>query len=182
MKDYDFTLKFSLSSSSIDPEVYVEKLIANGCDDALIGIGQKGRIALDFTREAKSAFDAVLSALRNVKQAIPKAKLVEATPDLVGLTDVADMLGFSRQYMRKIRINNEGLFPAPVHEGKSAIWHLSKILLWLKENSRYSIEDSLIEISKVNMQCNLVKEQLDVTKDLGEVNQNNHRSLRALIA
>jgi hypothetical protein len=73
----------------------------------LIGVGQAGRIALDFTREANTAFEAVSSAIADVKQAIPGAKLVEATPDLVGLTDVADIIGCSRQYMRKLMIARE---------------------------------------------------------------------------
>lgn len=158
MKDYEFTLKFRLSDISINPEKYVEDLIANGCDDALIGIGQKGRIALDFVRESESAYAAVLSALKDIKKVIPDAILVEATPDLVGLTDVAELLGFTRQNMRKIMVSSGALFPAPVHEGKPAIWHLSKILAWLKESKRYSIEDSLIDIAKANMQLNIAKE------------------------
>ena len=56
-----------------------------GCDDALVGIGKPGRIALDFTREADSAEEAVISALSAVKRAIPDAEFVEATPDFVGV-------------------------------------------------------------------------------------------------
>jgi len=47
MKEYKFTLKFSLQDN---PDAYIEKLGIEGCDDALIGIGQSGRIALNFTR------------------------------------------------------------------------------------------------------------------------------------
>ncbi len=68
-----------------------------GCDDALVGVGQPGRIALDFTREARSASEAVLSAIKDVQRAIPGARLIEAGPDYVGLTEVAEMVGVTRQ-------------------------------------------------------------------------------------
>jgi hypothetical protein len=162
MKEYEFTLKFSLENPEADPETCVEKLGSAGCDDALIGIGKNGRIALDFVRESSSAYDAVSSALKDVKKAIPKAKLVEATPDFVGLTDVADLLGFTRQNMRKLMLSSGAEFPPPVHEGKPAIWHLAKILLWLKNRKMYQVEDTLIDIAKANMQFNISKEINDL--------------------
>ena len=88
MKEYEFTLKFSVNDN---PEQYVEKLGAEGCTDALIGVGKNGRIALNFIREARSAYDAVSSAVEDVKRAIPEAKLIEASPDFVGLTDIAKL-------------------------------------------------------------------------------------------
>ena len=45
MHEYEFTLKFSLQNAQADPQEYVESLGKAGCDDALIGIGQCGRIA-----------------------------------------------------------------------------------------------------------------------------------------
>lgn len=38
-------------------------------------MGQRGRIALDFTREADSALEAMTSAIRAVNEAIPGATL-----------------------------------------------------------------------------------------------------------
>ena len=166
MNEYDFTLKFSLLNTELSPEVYVEKLIATGCDDALIGIGQQGRIAFNFTREASSALEAIQSAIHDVRKIIPDAALTEATPDLVGLTDVAELLGFSRQNMRKIMLNGGAAFPSPLHDGKPAIWHLSKILSWLGENGNYSVDKQLIDIARVNMGLNIVREMREV--DHGE--------------
>jgi hypothetical protein len=85
MTEYEFTLKYRLQNAFEKPDIYVEKLGANGCDDALIGIGQNGRIALSFIRVADSAFDAVTSALIQVKKVIPNVILVEVTPDFVDL-------------------------------------------------------------------------------------------------
>jgi len=158
MRQYDFKLRFSLGRHDADPELFVDKLWAAGCDDALIGVGLHGRIALDFTRDAASADEAILSALSDVQRAIPGAKLIEATPDLVGLTDMANLLGFSRQYMRKLVIKEASEFPLPVHEGKSAIWHLSTVLSWLSDSNTRKVDKALLDIARVTMQCNLVKE------------------------
>ena len=168
MGQYDFTLKFSLAQRDADPEVFVERLLAEGCDDALIGIGQHGRIALNFTREATSADEAVLSALSDVQQIIPGAKLVEASPDMVALTDIAKFLGFSRQYMRKLVLKSGPEFPLPVHDGKPAIWHLSTVLMWFKEQKARNFDGSLLEVSRINMQCNLLKEAAGLDQDISD--------------
>ena len=82
--EYEFTLKYRLAAARSDADELVERLGAAGCDDALLGIGQPGRIALDFSREARSAKAAVISAMKAVKKAIPTARLVEVCPDSVG--------------------------------------------------------------------------------------------------
>lgn len=77
----DLTLKFNLQNPQVDPACYVEALYSGGCDDALIGVGQKGYISLNFTREAVSAYDATdatSSAIADVKRVIPYASLIEA--------------------------------------------------------------------------------------------------------
>jgi len=166
MGQYNFTLRFALGEHDADPRLYVARLLAEGCDDALVGLGRHGRIALDFIREASSADEAILSALADVQRAIPDAKLVEATPDLVGLTDIAKLLGFSRQYMRKLAVKKGAGFPLPIHEGKPAIWHLSTVLSWLSDSNTREFDESLLEIARVNRQCNLVKEAAELDRGL----------------
>ena len=161
MQEYEFILKFSLPDNQADPEIFIEKLAKSGCDDALIGIGRNGRLALDFTRQSTSALEAVLSAIKDVKRAIPDARLIEAAPDLVGLTDVADILGFTRQNMRKLMLKNSD-FPAPLHEGKPSIWHLAKILRWMDKKNMYPIEKSLLDIATITMQFNITKDMQDL--------------------
>jgi len=158
LAEYDFTLKFALGQRDLDPEEFAEQLYSEGCDDALVGVGQHGRIALNFTRDAESAEEAVLSALSDVQRIIPGAMLVEASPDFVGLTDIANLLGFSRQYMRKLILKCGAEFPLPVHDGKPAIWHLATVLTWFTKKKERKFDNALLEVSRVNMQCNLVKE------------------------
>lgn len=168
MGHYDFTLRFALGQSDADPEACLESLAAEGCDDALIGLGNNGRIALNFTRQAPSAYDAVFSALSEVRTAIPDAKLVEAIPDLVGLTDIAKLLGFTRQNMRMLMIRSGAEFPPSVHEGKPAVWRLAKVLLWSKEKQSHHFDESLLEISRITMQCNLLREMTELDPDISK--------------
>lgn len=162
MAVFEFTLKFSLPETAAAPEEYIESLAEAGCDDALIGIGLPGRIALEFDREADTAFEAVSTAIENVKSVIDGAKLVEVIPDLVGLTDVADILKCSRQNMRKLMISSGRSFPLPVHEGKTSLWRLSSLLVWLRDNKQYSFDNELIDLASTNMQFNIARETLEI--------------------
>jgi hypothetical protein len=157
MQEYEFTLKFSLLNSQINPNAYIEQLYENGCNDALIGIGTKGYIALDFIREASSAYEAISSAITDVKAVIPQSRLVEATPDFVGLTDAAKILGCSRQNIRNLIVKGEPRAPLPVYEGTPSIWHLADILIWLREEKTYSIDEALLEVAKTNMNFNIAR-------------------------
>ena len=160
--EYTFTLKYQLSAQDCNHEDIVERLGTAGCDDALVGIGQPGRIALEFVREAETAKAALISALEDVKRAVPSAKLIEASPDFVGLTDVADIVGMSRQNMRKLMVNHATSFPAPVHEGSAAVWHLADVLSWLQAKGGYLLTPATIEIAATTMQINLAKEALQI--------------------
>lgn len=156
MKEFEFTLKFLLPKSDENAESHLAKL-ERTCSDALVGIGKQGRIALQFNREAKTAMNAVYSAVKHVRRAIKDVKLIEATPDLVGITDIAEHLGFTRQNMRKLIVNNAS-FPAPIHEGKTSLWHLASVLEWLEINKAYEIDQALFATAKANMQINIAKE------------------------
>ena len=158
MKTYEFELKFSLPRTAPDSRHFIERLGETGCTDALVGIGQSGRIAFHFNRDANCAFEAVLSAIKDIKQAIPEASLIEAAPDLVGLSDIADILGYSRQNIRKLMMNNLASFPTPIHEGKTILWHLSSILTWVKDRDRYQIDELLLDVANTTMQLNIAKE------------------------
>lgn len=155
--EYEFELRFKLPKETGETSEVIERLGESGCDDALVGVGQPGRAALRFIREAGSAREAMVSALRNVKSAIPTAELIEASPDLVGLTDVAGILGMTRQNMRKLMLANSASFPAPVHEGSAVIWHLEPVLQWMKRKG-YEIEQRQIDVAHVALQINLIKE------------------------
>jgi hypothetical protein len=56
--EYEFTLKYQLAADDCNHDEIVERLAEAGCDDATIGVGQPGRIALVFAREGASALGA----------------------------------------------------------------------------------------------------------------------------
>ncbi len=172
--EYIFTLKFQLSDEDSDHGEIVERLGAAGCDDALVGIGQPGRIALEFTRESASAEAALVSALADIKRAVPSAKLIEAAPDFVGLTDAADVVGVSRQNMRKFMVNYPTSFPLPVHEGSTALWHLADLLAWLEAKIGYDVDRSTADVAAAAMQINLARAANQMTQRV-------RREVRALV-
>ncbi|MEN1557498.1 DNA-binding protein, partial [Pseudomonas aeruginosa] len=76
--EYTFTLKYQLADDDRNPDVLVERLGEAGCDDALVGIGQPGRLALEFIREAESADAAVQAEQRQVLAAYADHRVVFA--------------------------------------------------------------------------------------------------------
>lgn len=77
MAIYDLILTLSLPDPTVDPVHFTDSLFVAGCDDAVVGVGMPGSIALDFARDASTAEDAVISAINTVTKAIPGAHLVE---------------------------------------------------------------------------------------------------------
>ncbi|BDM24570.1 MULTISPECIES: AlpA family transcriptional regulator [Pseudomonas] len=152
--EYEFTLKYQLIEDE-NVDAMLERLAESGCDDAMVGVGQPGRLALTFVREAPSAREAIESALRDVRTAVPSARLIEATPDLVGLTDVAEIIGVSRQNMRKLMLSHMYSFPAPIHEGSTSLWHLADVLIWLQARGSYAIGQDIVDLARVAMSVNV---------------------------
>jgi len=157
MADYTFVLTFSLPDQEADPEAYLDALYEAGCDDASVGIGRLGMIGLDFTRQAQSAEQAVRSAIEAVRKAIPGAELVQAGPDLVGLTETAEAFGFSRQNMRKYATGHtagRAAFPVPAFIGEPTLWHMAEVALWLKANTAVPVPDDLIAVATAAARIN----------------------------
>ncbi len=161
MTEYTFTLTFALGVRDADADALIERLGAAGCDDAAVGVGRRGRIALEFTREAENAARAVGSAVSGVRSAVSDAVLIEASPDLVGLTDVASLLGVTRQNVRKLIISCDAPEPVPVHAGRPTIWRLAGVLRWLAREKHYPISPELLELAAATMQVNLAVEARD---------------------
>lgn len=164
--DYEFTLKYQLSEDDCDVDDLVERLGASGCNDALVGIGQPHQLGFKFTREAASAKEALKSALSDIRKIVPSAKLIEAGPDFVGLTDVAEMIGMTRQNLRKLMISNAS-FPVPVHGGSAGVWHLADLLSWLQQKE-YFIEMNIVEVSQTARHINVLKELVKLPSEVDD--------------
>ncbi len=175
MREYEFGLRFSLPQDEAHSDELIERLGDAGCDDALIGIGHAGRIAFEFAREADCARSAILGAITDVKRALPGAQLVEVSPDLVGVTDVADIVGCSRQNLRKLLLSCTSRGPTPLHEGKWVVWHLAPVLQWLVAEKRYAVSSDWLEISEATMKFN-------AALDAGWTDAETQEEIRALFA
>ena len=165
--EYAFNLKFKLAPGEVDHDAIMMRLAQAGCDDALVGLGAARHVGLEFIREAETAEDAILSAVEDVKNALPGSQLVEAGPDFVGLTDVAELLGVTRQNMYKLMLNNAEVFPSPVHGGSSSVWHLADVLVFMQER-KYKLAKSLLDVARTTMQVNIVKELASVDGQVDE--------------
>jgi predicted DNA-binding transcriptional regulator AlpA len=164
--EYEFILKYALADEHANAEQYLDALFEAGCDDATIGTGKTGAIALEFMREAASADDAVLSAIADVKKAIPDAELIEVSPDLVTPTEIATVIGCSRQNIQKIIANPKKRFPNPIHlSSAGGIWHLEPVLRWFMEDG-ISINKSLLEIAEISMTANLIHQSQKVNPNI----------------
>jgi predicted DNA-binding transcriptional regulator AlpA len=169
MDSFTFMLNFTLPDPGGDPEQYLDALYEAGCDDASVGVGQRGMIGLDFTRVARCAEEALRSAVANVRAAIPGTSLVQAGPDLVGLTQMAEIFGFSRQNMRKYATGQsgaQGAFPVPVVLGDPSLWHLAEIVAWLRLNTAVQPPDDVLEVSRAAAKMNFEVERKRLKKIL----------------
>lgn len=163
MSAYDFILTFKLPDATADPADFTDALFEAGCDDATVGVGRHGSIALDFTREAASAEEAVRSAVAAVEAAIPAVVLTEVKPDLVNLSDIAEIVGCSRQNMRKYAAgemkNVTVPFPSPAFTGAPDLWHLAEVLGWLAVNTEMAVAAEAVDVAAAGFNLNLEVQQ-----------------------
>ena len=134
MNEYDFALHYRVNPD-VNPESYIDPLFEAKCDDCALHFGKSGYVELDFIREASTVSEAIKSAIQNVKLAIPDAKLCYISLDIVGVSEIAQIMDCSRQYVQQI-VNNNYTFPIPLHSQNKSIWHLVYVLKWLKENGK----------------------------------------------
>ena len=158
MNEYDFALHFKLTDSQKDPSEYEDLLFEAGCDDALIGIGMKGYLGLDFIRTSKGVVEAIYSAIDRVKTVIPESELYYISPDVVSIPDIARIMNCSRQNVLKLKNNHTDTFPQPINtDGKSLNWHLAQVLRWYRSKN-IDIDLPLLEVAEFAMQFNLEKQ------------------------
>ncbi|POP54279.1 DNA-binding protein [Zhongshania marina] len=156
MTEYNFELHFVLPEDRPDSEDHLDALFEAGCDDALVGAGKLGHIALDFTREAKNAEEAILSSVENVMSAIPDARLISASPDLVNLSDMPKVMEkwevahLTRQAMRKYAFDQVKKvmrpFPAEALFNGTSLWHMNEVVSWLLDNGKVDRPDRAQEL------------------------------------
>lgn len=143
--------EFSIIASGLDPESknFEQRFYDAGCDDATVSF-QKGCIIVDFTREANSIDEAIVSAMKGVEAAGARVDRVEPDP-LVSLSDIAARTGMSRAAMTQYSKGQRGKqFPAPVARvtSDSPLWDWAAVARWLFQNKKIS-RDAAIEAEAI---------------------------------
>ncbi|WP_245304343.1 hypothetical protein [Hoeflea olei] len=146
MKAYEF----SIVASGPDPHAddFEARFYDNGCDDALVSF-QKGRVILDFIREAVSVDQAIASAIENVMATGAVVERIEPDP-LVSLAEISDRTGLTRAAVSLYAKGDRGEgFPAPVAKvtGDRPLWLWPSVAQWLfqrKQLSREAVIEALV--------------------------------------
>jgi predicted DNA-binding transcriptional regulator AlpA len=152
--EYQFTLHFRLAHAVELNDADLDRLFEAGCDDANVGLGNPGHVALAFCRKADTASEALEIATSQVLSALLNAELTEAAPDLGGLSDVAELVEVSRQNLRKLMLNHPADFPAPTHAGSTLLWNMAEVLYWLEQRAGYSLAPGLLETTRATWATN----------------------------
>jgi hypothetical protein len=146
-KEYEFTLVVD-SIRDMTPEM-AEALFEAGCGDATVGMSG-GVFEAIFHRESSSFEDAVLSAISDVRKAVPGAAGFRLDHrDLVSQSDIARRIGKSRQSVNLYVSGKQtpsgsrelGTFPSAVADSREGpLYSWSDVAEWLRLHGLLSSE------------------------------------------
>ena len=131
--------EFCIIASGLDPQDddFESRFYDMGCDDATISF-QRGRIILEFGREALSLEDAIASALDDIRRAGATPHRVEPDP-LVSMSDIGARAGLTRAAISLYAKGERGEnFPSPVARvtTDSPLWLWSEVAAWLAKSGK----------------------------------------------
>ena len=157
MKQYEFTLVLDGvddKTAGLEDHVYEA-----GCDDSLINF-RNGTVYLDFTREANSLNEAVLSAIKQIESMEINAKVISIAPEnLVSESDIAKRLNLKKQaislWVKGLR-RKKVSFPKPVMKLSEAspLWRWHEVVEWSLNNqilTEKEVLDEAIFIENLNL-------------------------------
>lgn len=135
MARQEFMLKLN---REITPEE-VEALYEAGCGDAGVETGALGTF-LDFSREAPSLAEALVSAVRDIDKVQGLRAVGVACENMVTQLVIAERAGVSREAVRLWATGQRGAggFPAPVliTSGGEKVWDWEQVARWLRDHQR----------------------------------------------
>ncbi len=167
--------EFSIIASGLNPEAedFESRFYDAGCDDATVSF-QKGRIIVDFARDAETLEDAISTAIENVITAGAKVDRIEPDP-LVSLADMAARTGVTRAAMTNYAQGKRGPhFPAPVVRvtSESPLWEWATVARWMYKNKKLekqiAVEAELVRQANAALgagECHLDKRLKKVAED-----------------
>lgn len=139
---------FELTISAALTDDRLDALVDAGCDDATFST--KGDLTFaDFTREAPTMLDAIVSAITAV-ESVEALEVLHVDPDeLVWASEIAERTGRTRQSVDQLIKGQRGPggFPAPAsHATRNPLWRWSEVETWFAayEGRQPDTERSLV--------------------------------------
>jgi hypothetical protein len=131
-------------------------LFEAGCDDATFSI-QYGQLHAEFSREAESLKEAILSAIADVRKADIGAEVLQVDDcNLVTQSDIARRIGRSRQLVHQYITGQRGPgnFPAPMCglREDQPLWAWCAVSHWLAANNliRAQVQHDALVVAVIN--------------------------------
>lgn len=153
---YNFTL--TLSGVVYTTEGLEDALYQHGCDDAII-CAYGSSVYLEFHREAQSLDAAIKTAVEDIESAGIGARVESVDSALVGLSDIAELTGLSRQAIAMLKdgTRGKGNFPCPLQriKGQSPLWDWAEVAQWLQQNGRIEANSDLVANARILSKWNL---------------------------
>ncbi|MER5751002.1 hypothetical protein [Streptomyces sp. NPDC002088] len=129
--EYEFL--FVVDGIDVDDDVAVG-IIFDEFDGLLTR--HRGKHLLDVAQEGDSAIDAAHRLVMRLRAELPKMRLLRLDPDLVGVPDIAERTGRTRQNVLQWatgdRRSGTHAFPEPEGTvGRSLVWRWAEVAAWL---------------------------------------------------
>ena len=132
MTRHEFMLRLN---HDVTPED-VEALYEAGCSDAAVETGPLGTM-LDFSREAPTLAEAIVSAVLDVEKVPGLRAIGVACDNMVTQIDIAERTGVTREAVRLWATGQRGPggFPPPelVTTGGEQVWDWRRVSRWLRK-------------------------------------------------
>lgn len=158
MELYHFSL--TLAGVTADTPGLEDALFVSGCNDALLCFYGKS-VYLEFDRESESFAKAVLSAINDIESGDAGATVISVDANLVGLSDIAELSGMSRQAIAMLKDGTRGPgdFPSPIQRitGVSPLWRWADVADWLHNKGKLAAElaDNARQLDIINIALQL---------------------------
>lgn len=136
--EHTFRVVFAVpGEDSLEP--HLDALAEAGCDDAaFIGPATDGTFTAEFDREAPTFATAVVSAITDLRRAIPEVVVLRVLPDdLVTIAAIAARTGRTDESIRLLSQGRRGPGSFPSVAGsindKTQVWRWSDVARWFTE-------------------------------------------------
>ncbi|MFC0444221.1 hypothetical protein ACFOD1_02795 [Pseudidiomarina halophila] len=154
MNSYEFSLRFDVADCGLDHDEMDDRLFDSGCDDALVRHGRKAELLIEFDRQGATALETIETAKRQVIEALPEARLLEAKPDFVSPTDIAQVYGLSRQRVQILMQTQLARIHAFTCVGNTQVFRLVTVIDELTKQGKQDVDDTVREAAFAAMQMN----------------------------